>query len=69
MVTKVSIFVHYKQDFRTIVEIDFSNYINSIVFFQLGKNRILHLVAFFFKNLNSIKCNYKIYDKELLSMI
>jgi hypothetical protein len=30
---------------------------------------ILHLVAFFLKKLILAKCNYKIYDKELLAII
>ena len=51
------------------MEIDFSNYINSGVFFQLGEDRLLHLIAFFSKNLNPAEYNYEIYDKELLANI
>lgn len=43
---------------------DFSNYINSIKFFQLGKNDLSYLVIFFFKNLNLIKYNYNTYNKN-----
>ena len=45
------------------------DYINSGVFFQLGKDKLLHLVAFFFKNLNPTECNYEIYKKKLLAII
>ena len=69
MVTKAPILAHYKQGLRTIVETDFSDYVSSRVFFQLSKDRLLHLVAFFSKNLNPAECNYKIYDKELLAII
>ena len=45
------------------------DYVNSEVFFQLGKNKLLYLIAFFFKNFNPAECNYKIYNKELLAII
>ena len=48
---------------------DSSDYINSGVFFQLAKNRLLYLVVFFSKNLNPVEYNYEIYDKELLAII
>lgn len=51
------------------MEIDSSDYVNSKVFFQLNDNELLHLVIFFFKNLNPTKCNYEIYDKEILTII
>ena len=69
MITEVPILAHYKQRLKTIVKTDFFNYINSGNFFQLGEDRLLYLVTFFLKNLNSAKCNYKIYDKELLAII
>lgn len=48
---------------------DLSDYINNKIFFHLGKNRSLYFIVFFFKNLNFVKCNYKIYNKELLTII
>ena len=41
MVTKVPIIAHYKQGLKTIVETNFSDYVSSGVFFQLGKGRLL----------------------------
>ncbi len=38
-------------------------------FSLLGEDGLLHLVAFFSKNLNPVECNYEIYDKELLAII
>jgi hypothetical protein len=35
----------------------------------MRKNDELHSVTFFSKNLASIKCNYEIYDKELLTIV
>ncbi len=69
MVTEALILVYYKQSLKTIVETDSSDYISSGIFSQLGEDGLLHLVAFFSKNLNLIECNYEIYDKELLAII
>lgn len=51
------------------MDTDLSNYVSSRVFFQLGNNKLIHLINFFSKNLNLVKCNYEIYDKELLAII
>ena len=69
MVTKAPILAHYKQGVKTIVETDSSDYVSSGVLSQLGDDGLLHPVAFFSKNLNPAKCNYEIYDKELLAII
>ncbi len=69
MVTAAPILAHYKQVLKTIVETDSSDNVSSRVFSQLGEDGLLHPIAFFSKNLNSAKCNYKIYDKELLAII
>ena len=68
-ITKAPILAHYKQGLKTIVETDSSDYVSSGVLFQLGEHELLHLIAFFSKNLNPAKCNYEIYDKELLAII
>lgn len=52
-----------------MIETDFSDYISSRVFFQLDKDGLLYSIAFFSKNLNLTKCNYKISDKKLLAII
>lgn len=68
MVIKVSILAHLKQSLKIIIKTDSSNYINSGFFFQLGKEKLLYPVIFFFKNLNPAKYNYKI-DKKLSTII
>ena len=60
---------YYKQYIKTIIKTDFSNYISSDIFFQLDKNRLICFIAFFSKNRNLVKYNYKIYNKELLLII
>ena len=69
MIIKASILAYYKQEVRTTVEKNLSNYINSKVFFQLGDDKLLYSIAFFFKNLNLAECNYKIYNKELFAIL
>ena len=69
MVTKAPILAYYKQGVKTIVETDLSDYVSSGVFSQLGDDKLLHSMAFFSKNLNPAKCNYKIYNKDLLAII
>ena len=69
MVTKVPILVHYKQNLKTIVKINPSDYVSSKVFSQLREDGLLYPVVFFLKNLNSAECNYEIYDKKLLAII
>ena len=69
MVTQAPILTHYKQGFKTIVETNSSDHISNGVPSQLGKDRLTYLVAFFSKNVNLNKCNYKIYDTELLAII
>ncbi len=69
MVTKAPILVYSKQGIKIIIQTDSSDYVSSRILFQLGNNRLLYLVAFFFKNFNLVECNYEIYDKELLVII
>ena len=69
IVTQALIICYYKQGIKTIVETYSWDYINSVVFFQLGNNRILYPILFFSKNINSAECNYVSYYKELLAII
>ena len=69
MVSKVLILAHYKQGVKTIVETNSSHYVSRGVFSQLDDDGLLHPIAFFSKNLNPTKCNYEIYNKELLAII
>ena len=39
------------------------------ILFQYNKKEVLHPVAFYNKSIISVKCNYYIYDKELLAII
>lgn len=69
MVTIALIFVYYKLNVMIIVETDLSDYVTSRMLSQLGDDKLLHSIIFFFKNLNPVKYNYNIYYKELFAII
>jgi len=60
---------HFDQTRETILEINSFNYVNDEVLSQYDDEEILHSIAFYSKNMFSAKCNYEIYDKELLIII
>ena len=66
---KTSIFCHFDRKKQYYLKIDFSNIVNDKVLSQKQKNDFFHLIAFFFKNISLVECNYEIYDKELFAII
>ncbi len=60
---------HYNSDHKIVIEINASNYVFEDIFSQYDENKILHSVAYFSKKHNSVKCNYKIYDKEFMIIV
>ena len=60
---------HYNSDHKIVIEINASNYVFKNILFQYDENEILHSVTYFSKKHNSIKCNYKIYNKELMIIV
>ena len=50
-------------------ETDLSNYVSAGVLSQKSEDGLLHPIVYFSKIMMLAKCNYKIYDKELLAII
>ena len=53
----------------SVVEADSSDYVTRGILSQYNKDRVLYPIAYFLKRLSPAKCNYEIYDKELLAII
>ena len=60
---------HYNPDLKIVVKTDTSDYVSEGILSQYDKNDVLHPIAYFFKKHNSVKCNYEIYDKELMVIV
>ncbi len=67
--TTAFILKHFNSIKETILKINFLNYVNDEVLSQYNDEDILHSVIFYNKNMISAECNYKIYNKELLTII
>ena len=63
------ILAHYNPDLQNWIETDASNYVVAGVLSQMHNDGILRPVAFFSKRIVPTKCNYDIYNKELLAII
>ena len=65
----MSILRHFDRTRKIILKINFSDHINVEVLLQYDDENVLHSVAFYFKNMLSIECNYEIYNKKLLVIV
>ncbi len=65
----VFVLKHFDSIRKAILKTNFLNYVNDEVLSQYDDEDILHSVIFYSKNMISAECNYKIYDKELLTII
>ena len=53
----------------SVIKANLSDYITRGILFQYNKDGVLHPIVYFLKRLNPAKCNYEIYNKELLAII
>ena len=63
------ILCHFDPTKQCFVETNFSNYVNTGVLSQMGKDGLLHPMAYFLRKIAPAECHYKIYDKELVAII
>ncbi len=69
MVTSASLIKHYDRTRSTVLETNLLDYVNGRVLSQAENNEVLHLIAFYSKNLLLAECNYEIYDKKQLDIV
>ncbi len=67
--TEAFILRHFDQNKKTILETDSFNYVNNDILSKYDDEETLHLMIYYSKNLSFAECNYKIYDKKLLTII
>ena len=67
--TTVPILQHFNLNWISVVKANSSNYITGGILSQYNKDKVLYPIIYFLKWLNLAKCNYKIYNKELLAII
>jgi hypothetical protein len=60
---------HFDHSREVIIETDASDYVSAEVLSQRDDDGVLHPVAFFSKKHSPAKCNYDIYNKELMAII
>ena len=63
------VLILYDPEKECVMETNASDYIFVGIFSQPDKKELLCLIIFFFKKHLPAKCNYKIYNKELLAVI
>ena len=66
---KKSILRHFDFDKKIWIETNAFDYVIVVLLFQKNKNDILHSIVYMFKQISLAKCNYEIYDKELLIIV
>ena len=67
--TTAPILRHYNPLYKSMLETNASNGVIAGILSQLYLDGEWHLVAYFSKTMALAKCNYKIYNKEMLAII
>ena len=63
------ILCHYNLNHKIVIETDVSDYVSEGILSQYNEERVFHLIIYFLKKHNSVKCNYEIYDKEFIIIV
>jgi len=53
----------------SVIEANLSDYVTRGILSQYNKEGVLYPIVYFLKQLSLAKCNYEIYNKELLAII
>jgi hypothetical protein len=68
-VIKTLVLSYFSFELETFLESDSSDYVSVEILSQKENNDLIRSITYFSKTLSSAKCNYEIYDKELLTII
>ena len=68
-ILKTSICCYFDRKKQCYFKINSSNIVNDEILSQKQNDDLFRSITFFFKNMNSIECNYEIYNKELFAII
>ena len=60
---------YYNSDHKIVIKTNVSDYVSESILSQYNEDGVLHLIIYFSKKHNSVKCNYEIYDKEFMIII
>jgi len=60
---------HFDHEKEVIIKTDASDYVSAGVLSQRDDDGVLHSVAYYSNKHSPAKCNYDIYDKELMAII
>ena len=63
------ILCHYNSDHKIIIKTDASDYVSEGILSQYNEDEVLYSIVYFLKKHNSVKCNYKIYNKKFIIII
>ena len=69
MFVLVPLLIQFDHKQETVVKIDASGWYISKILLQRDNNRFLRLYIFYLKKMLPAKCNYLIYNKELLAIV
>ena len=67
-VLKTSILCHFDREQQCFLKTNSLNIVNNELLSQKQDDNLFYSIAFFFKNMSSIECNYEIYGKKLLTI-
>jgi hypothetical protein len=60
---------HYNLDLKSMLKTDISDRVVAGILLQLYLDGEWYPIAFFLKTMDLAKCNYKVYNKEMLAII
>jgi len=63
------ILCHYNPDLKSMLKTDASNRVIAGILLQLYLDGEWYPITFFLKTMDLAKCNYKVYNKEMLAII